>query len=471
MLTTVLIGLLVLGVLVVVHELGHFTAAKRLGIRVERFSLGFGRKLIGFRRGETEYWISAVLFGGYVKMAGDNPEEPNPVPQPGDFLTCPWWKKAIIAAAGPFANLLLSGLFFVAMYGVGVSQPIVSSIVGPVEEGSATARSGIEESDRIMALDGKPVSYWHEFYRVWLDGETLEKETGEPKGHALLIRRGDEETAIAIADSMEQGFMAGLQSAIPAELGEVSVGTPAYQAGLQAGDMVRSVNGHAVHSWQDLQAEVRPNADVELTFVIEREGRQFEKQIKPIPSDPASAEPSGIIGVMPPNEGTYIERFGPFEAVKLGVLETGFRISQLYSGLWALFTHPRQLGSSLAGPVSVVQISGEVGKKGLSYFLYIAGFISLALMVMNLLPIPVLDGGHILFSFFEAVRGGPMAPRKMVLFQRVGLAILGSIMVFALVNDLTRITQRERAKGRETPVGEGMREGRATEPEPDAMGR
>ena len=306
---------------------------------------------------------------------------------------------------------------------------------------------------------------------IWLDAEDAQKKSGHAAGHTVTVQRAGEDRAIVVPDSLEQGFLAGLQSAIPPKLGEVSVGTPAYQAGLQPGDAVRSVDGRPVHSWQDLQAEVRPNANVELTFVIEREGRIFEKQIKPIPSDPASSEPSGIIGVMPPNEGTYVERFGFSEAIHLGVAETGFRVAQLYSGLWALFTHPRQLGNSLAGPVSVVQISGEVGKKGLSYFLYIAGFISLALMTMNLLPIPVLDGGHILFSLFEAVTGGPVAPRKMVLFQRAGLAILGAIMVFALVNDLTRITQRERAKGRETPVGEGTRGSRATERDPDAMGR
>ena len=500
MLATVLIGLLVLSVLVVAHELGHFIAAKKLGIRVERFSIGFGRKLIGFRRGETEYWISAFLFGGYVKMAGESADEasdaqteatserlpetrpaafgapapvgvePRPI-DPGEFLTAPWWKKSIIAFAGPFANLLLAAVFFVVMYGVGIRQPMVSSVVGPVEAGSVTERVGFEELDRIIEVDGRPVTYWHEFYRAWTEGEEHEEKSGAPGGHTIVAERFDGRVSFTVPDSLEAGFLTTLESSIPPELGDVSVGTPAYQAGLAKGDIVRSVNGNPVRSWQDLQAQVRPNVNVELTFVIEREGRLIEKKITPIPSDPGSKEPSGIIGVMPPNEGTFVEKFSFGEALKLGLLETGFRVEQLYTGLWALFTDPRHVGNSLAGPVSVVQISGEVGKKGFSDFLNIAGFISLALMVMNLLPIPVLDGGHILFSIIEAIRGGPLAPRKMVLLQRVGMAILGSIMVFALVNDLTRITQRERAKGRETPVGEETLRGRGTERSGDAMGR
>lgn len=472
---TILIGLLVLSILVVAHELGHFLAAKGLGIRVERFSVGFGRKLIGFRRGETEYWISMLLFGGYVKMAGDSPEDAagaaSRPPEPGDFLTAPWWKKGVIAVAGPFANLVLAAVFFVGMYGAGIRQPIVKSIVGPVESGTVTERIGLEELDRIVAVDGRRVSYWHEFYRTWAEGEARELDAGAPAGHTITVFRVNEERSFTVPDSLEDGLLTSLQSAIPPELGEVSVGTPAYQAGLLKGDVVRSVGGNPVHSWQDLQAQVRPNVNVELTFVIEREGRLIEKRITPIPSDPSSGEPTGIIGVMPPNEGTYVERFHLGESVRFGLLETGFRVAQIYRGLWGLVTDPRHIDDSLAGPVSVVQISGEVGKKSLSDFLNIAGFISLALMVMNLLPIPVLDGGHILFSLLEAVRGETLSARKMVLLQRVGMAILGSIMVFALVNDLTRITQRERAKSREAPVGEETREGRATERGVDAMGR
>jgi regulator of sigma E protease len=471
-LATVLIGLLVLSLLVLAHEYGHFFAAKRLGIRVERFSIGFGRKLIGFTRGETEYCISALLFGGYVKMAGDNPEEASETaPQPGDFLTAPWWKKSVIAVAGPAANFVLAGVFFVGMYGVGIPQPIMASIVGPVEPGSATARVGFDELDHIVSVDGHRVSYWHEFYRAWEESEEREKETGKPAGHTIAVTREGQRLTLTVPDSLEQGVLSSLQSWIRPQLGEVSVGTPAYQAGLMSGDIVHSVDGRPVHSWQDLQAEVRPNANKELTFVIERDGKLIEVRITPIPAEPASSEPSGMIGVMPPNQGTFVQHFGAVESVKLGVLETGFRVEQLYAGLWSLVSDPRHIRNSLAGPVSVVQISGEVGKKGFSDFLNIAGFISLALMVMNLLPIPVLDGGHIMFSLIEAVRGGPLAPRKMVLLQRVGMAILASIMIFAFVNDLARISQRERAKEREMPVGEEMGVGRAAEQNVDSLGR
>jgi regulator of sigma E protease len=449
---TIATGVLVLSVLVVVHELGHFLAAKGLGVRVERFSIGFWKPILRVRRGETDYQIAYLLFGGYVKMAGDDPQDETHEPAPGDFLASPWWTRSLIALAGPAANLVLALIFFIVMYAVGIPRPQASSIVGPVAEGSVPARLGIAEGDRILTVEGRAVTYWHEFDKAW-----REIPAGDDGARLLEIRRESETFTVQVPDSLEAGFLSGLQSLIAPRLGDISVGTPAYQAGLLAGDVVRSVNGRPIQSWQDLQAEVRPSANVELVFVIEREGRVFEKRITPIPQDPASREPVGIIGIMPPSEGMYVERFTPAQSAELGFLQAGYGVAQLYGGLWALAVHPNQIRNSLAGPISVVQISGEVGKKGLSNFLYIAGYISLALMVMNLLPIPILDGGHILFGFVEWIRKRPLGPRKMVLLQRIGFAILGTIMIFAVVNDLTRITQRERAKGRETPVQEEAR--------------
>jgi regulator of sigma E protease len=428
-------GALLLGVLVLVHELGHFLVAKWLGVRVVSFSIGMGPRVFGFQRGGTDYRISALPLGGYVRMAGDTEEAEDRKGAPDEFLSKPWWARALIAAAGPVANLAFALVVNVALFMGGVEGRDFASLVSAVKPGSSAERIGLKPHDRILSLAGRPARTLSQ-----LDYAVAAAKGPGPEQVPLVVERDGAETPLSIPVHDVVSFADGLDWDIGTRtvIGQALIGFPAYAAGLREGDEILSVDGSRVETWPELSAALRSRPDAERTLEIRREGRTFALKVK------TTAE--GTIGISPPQTLTYRQSFPPGKAIVRGVEQTFWATGQIYAGLWSFISDPVRLHNSIAGPIAIAQVASEQAKGGLQHLVTFASFISLALMVMNLLPIPILDGGHIFFALIEALRRKPLSLRTQNVFQRIGLFMLIGLVVFAFYNDVSRVTQRRQAE-------------------------
>ena len=433
-LPVVLYGALLLGVLVLVHELGHFLVAKWLGVRVISFSIGMGPRVVGFSRGGTDYRISLLPLGGFVRMAGDTPEAEERSGAPDEFLSKPWWARALITAAGPIANLVFALLVNVAVFLGGIEGRDFSTRISKVDAGSVAERIGLKPHDEIVNLAGRPARTL---------SELAEAEEAVTKGSGagtvpLVVERGGREVALSIPRHEVEAITSGLDWDMGTAIGRVLIGYPAYDAGLREGDEILSVDGKPVRIWSDLSATLRGKPDAVRELTVRRGERVFTITLK--------TTADGTIGVSPPEVLTYRQTFPPGEAVVRGVTQTFWVTGQIYAGLWSFVSDPVRLHGSVAGPIAIAQVAREQARGGLQQLITFASVISLALMVMNLLPIPVLDGGHILFALIEAVRRRPLSLKTQYFFQRIGLFVLIGLVVFAFYNDVSRVSQRKRAE-------------------------
>lgn len=356
MLTTILSTIIVLGILVFIHELGHFLLAKRLGVGVLTFSLGFGPKLIGRKIGETQYQISTVPLGGYVKLVGENPEEEvKEEDRHRSFSAQPIWKRALIIGAGPFFNFLLAVFVFSA----------------------------------------------------------INLSTGIP--------------------SMPM---------IPPQIHEVSSGLPADEAGLKNGDLILSIDGKDISKWEELRETIYNSKGKELALKVKRDGEVLEIKVTPKPfmqKTPFGEEiQTFIIGIKPPYVEETRQKVGPLMAFGSGVVQTWEGIKFTVLGIVKLIQRVIP-AKTIGGPILIAQMAGEFAKKGLLSFALFMAVISINLGVINLFPVPILDGGHFLFLGLEAILRRPISIRKMEVAQQVGLILIIFLMLFAIYNDLGRL--------------------------------
>ena len=433
-LPVLLYGALLLGVLVLVHELGHFLVAKWLGVRVVSFSIGMGPRLFGFRRGGTDYRVSILPLGGFVRMAGDTPEAEDRAGAPDEFLSKPWWARALITAAGPIANLVFALLVNIAVFLGGIEGRDLSTRVSKVEPASAAERAGLKPHDQIVSFGGRPARTLSELAEAAEVAGTAKKGAG---GEAipLVVERGGREVTLSVPRHDIEAIAKGLVGTV---VGRVLIGLPAYDAGMREGDEILSVDGKPIATWSELSAALRSRPDAVRSLVVRRGTRTFTMTLK--------TTPDGTIGVSPPEAMTFRQKFPPGKAVLLGIQQTFWVTGQIYAGLWSFVSDPVRLHGSIAGPIAIAQVAREQARGGLQQLITFASFISLALMVMNLLPIPVLDGGHILFALIEAVRHRPLSVRTQLFFQQIGLFVLIGLVVFAFYNDVSRVNQRKRAE-------------------------
>jgi regulator of sigma E protease len=350
-LTTIFATAIVLGILVFVHELGHFILAKKLGVGILKFSLGFGPKLIGKKIGETEYQIAVFPLGGFVKPLGEDPqEEIKEEDRHRSLWAQPIWKRALIIGAGPFFNFFLAAVLF-------------SSI----------------------NLFGIP------YY--------------------------------------------------PSKIGEVSPGLPAEQAGLKKGDVVLSIDGEEVKKWDDLSKVIRNSKGEDLLLKVKRDGETLEIKVTPKPSTQKNLfgeeVPVFIIGIAPFDE-IVVQKVGPFEAVGKGLSQTWFGIKLTVVGIIKLIQRVIP-AKTIGGPILIAQLAGEQAKRGLLSLTLFVAILSINLGVINLFPIPILDGGHFLFLGIEAILRKPLSIKKMEMAQQIGLIFIILLMLFAFYNDLIRI--------------------------------
>jgi regulator of sigma E protease len=428
--------LFVLGVLVFVHELGHFLAAKRVGIRVLKFQLGFNPTIFSFRRGDTEYGIGALPLGGYVKMAGETSEEER-TGHPDEFLSKTKWQRFQVLIAGPAMNLLLAVVVLAAVLYRGALVPVYEDqpvVVGVVASGSAAEKAGIQPGDRIERVAGSRVETWRDFLIAIGTRPNREVAISFTRNGSEFTRQITPTTA---ADSRfeigEIGVFPDVHPSVPA----VSPGEPGERAGMKPGDVILAVNGQPITFGSQLIEIISKNADQPVTILVQRGDGQHELHATPV-----RRGQRGFLGINLA-EATRSIKPGVFEAIGMSVrqnVETAGLIFQTIKGLLTRETSPRQI----LGPVGIAQLSGEYAAVGWIALLGLMANLSLNLGLVNLLPIPVLDGGHIFIMFLEGIARRDFSIRVKEKMLIAGFVVLMMLMVTVIYNDLTRISWIER---------------------------
>ncbi len=444
MLGSILIGLIGLGLVVSVHEFGHLLAAKAVGIKVEAYSVGWGRKLLSFQKGETEYRLSAIPLGGYCKMKGEHAlmeawqQDERTIPQEeGAFYSAKPWERILVLFSGPLVNILFAVLVFgiVAWAGYTVqtfSNRIVLASELTGQEAPAD-RSGLETGDVILAIDGEETRSFRE----------IQEEVSQSPQETLSVRvRGDGgERALEITPVLNRETGAGQIGIYPwidPVIGSVREGSAAAVAGLQPGDRIRSIGGTEVANSIDLIKALQ-NDSGSQTITYERRGEVRSAQI--VPGENEAGEPS--IGVSFEPLEFRVQAGGPVRALGRGVSRTTETLVLAVRSIGLLFAGV-DLSQAVAGPVRITYLVGEVAQQGfrsgfgqglVSFFNFLS-LISVMLFFMNMLPIPVLDGGQILLSAFEGVTRRPLRPRFVYRYQMIGTAIVLVIIGFAFFNDI-----------------------------------
>ncbi len=432
---TIISFIVVLGVLIFIHEFGHFSVAKLSGVGVEKFSLGFGPKLVGVKWGETEYLVSLLPLGGYVKMVGESMgEEVSEEDKRRSFTHKPVGVRAAIVGAGPFFNLVLAAILMPVIFMIGVQVPAFldqKPVIGYVVPGKPAAEAGIKRGDLVTEANGQKVKNWEKLTEV------LALSPNRPV--TLGISRDGKTLTATVTPEPTNGTGAGYAGMLPQMdpvIGEVSPGYPALAAGLKPGDRIISIDGHMISHWAELEALIRDSGK-EKKFVIERDGKRMTFEITPKLNEVTKTYLVGISR----HEDSMLRQYGFIESIKKGTETSYDMTSRLFMVLGGLVTGKYSL-KTLGGPIMIAQVAGRAAKSGLADLLSLVAFLSLQLGIINLFPIPVLDGGHIMFFGLEAIKGKPLSEKFMTVAQQVGIALLITLMVLVTYNDLFRIFGR-----------------------------
>ncbi|MGK2925996.1 MAG: RIP metalloprotease RseP [Lysobacterales bacterium] len=445
--------LVTLGLLITFHEFGHYWVARKFGVRVLRFSVGFGRPLWSRRGADgTEYVVAAFPLGGYVKMLDEREGEVPAAELDAAFNRKPVGSRIAIVAAGPVFNLVFAVLAFWLMFLVGIpeSRPLIGSVSG------LAAEAGIEAGDAIVAVDDRDTRTWsHAILALIvhaLDREavevTVENAGGERSRHRLDL-------AALPSDFSEEKTLEAIgiepwRLVVPAVVGTVADGSPADLAGIRPGDRIVEIAGEDVGSWSGIGQHVQTHgrAGEPLPVTVERGGLEIPLEVQPRKESSGWLSSRLILGVT--NEDITAEqraaleraaivlRLGPLEGMAAAVKET-WRLTGSTLGLLGRMVTGKASVKNLSGPISIAQFANSSAVAGLSHFLFFLGAISLSLGILNLLPIPVLDGGHLLYYLIELIKGSPVSEQAQVAGQYFGLIVLAGLMSLAFVNDILRL--------------------------------
>lgn len=425
-LTNILAFVFALGVIIVVHEAGHLMVAKAFGVRVLTFSVGFGRRLWGFKRGETEYRLSLVPLGGYVRLGGENPDEVSNDPR--EFLNKPRWQRILVYLAGPAMNVILAIVLFAALFMVGIevmNLPDAPALIGGVEPKSSAAQAGLQRGDLILAVGGEPVDNWQEVGLALM---------GSPeKAVPLTVRRDGQTVQASVTPrrvpKYDVGDFAGLLPSLRPQIIQVVAGQPAEAAGFRPGDEVRAVDGRPV---MDSQAFVdaiskRPGQRTEVQVV--RDGRPLVLAVTP-----RNDGGTGKIGV----QIGFYQRYGPARALVESVRYNVQTVRDTFTILGKIFSRELSAKGALAGPIEIAAQSGAAARSGFKYLLHLMGFISISIAIMNLMPIPILDGGQIFILMVEGVIRRDLSLRLKEIISQVGFVMILLLMFVVIWFDLVK---------------------------------
>ncbi len=445
--TTLISFVVVLGILILVHEFGHFIVARLSGVGVERFSIGFGPVLTRYRGKETEYCVSLFPLGGYVKMMGDdeNPLEggKGPTVDPRRaFNLKPLPIRFLIVFAGPAMNFVLAAVIFALVF-MFLGRPVAPAVIGRVTEGGPMAQAGLKTGDRIRAIDGRPVQYWEDVQKAVQDGQgqmlsiTVEGAAGERRVGVSPART---KTRDLFGDERETWDL-GARPYVSPSIGDVVAGFPAQKAGLKGGDVVLTVEGKPVLSWDELAEAIHQRPGQPTRIDVRRGAETFTATV--VPNAVKETGPSGKevevgrIGISPAAGVTFV-RSNPVRAVLEGVERTVEVTALTAVGLYKIVVGQLDR-KNIGGPIQIAVTAGEQARQGLPSLAFFTAVISVNLFLLNLLPVPMLDGGHLLFFVCEAALGRPLSVRKREVAQQVGFVLLMLLMVYAVYNDLERI--------------------------------
>ena len=421
-----------LGIMILVHEAGHFWAALSVGIRVETFSIGFGPRLFGFRRGNTDFRISAIPFGGYVKMLGDQPGDEN-ASNPQAFQSKARWQRAIVIIAGPLMNVLLAialvtGLY---MYGFPKEAPSPDAVISSVAPGSAAAMAGLQGGDRIVQLGDKRNPNWQDV--------TTQEALNANHALPVVVKRNGQELHLTITpkmDSKDGVGVAGWRGDV--QVNEVAKGSPAEAAGMRAGDLFINVNGQPVESILTVQQAITRSGGKPVELELMRNSQIQKVTVTPVASN--SPKLPWRIGI------TF---HAPIQIVKLPFVEAlgeSLRFNRqnatMIFGVFRSIIVQRVSPKALTGPIGISQMANEAAQEGPPTFLGLMAFVSLNLAIFNLLPIPILDGGTLLLLLVEMLLQREVSLQVKDTVIKLGFVFLMMVVVFVIYNDISRILTR-----------------------------
>ncbi len=458
-LSTVAVFIITFGVLITFHEYGHFWAARRMGVRVLRFSIGFGKPIFSWRdRRDTEFVVTALPLGGYVKMLDSRDcdlEEYAEREQRGlaalqaeEFTSKSVWARIFVVAAGPVANLLLAFLVLWAVFMAG--ERGLAPVISAVESGSLAAAAGLEPGQEIVEIDGQETPT-----RRALQLQLL-KRLGET-GILVIGTRYPDSELVYQSEVMLDNWLRGIDEpnpiadlgvtffrpAIELTVGEVVQGTAAAQAGLVAGDRLIAVDGQTLANWPALVKRVEGSPEQTIELEIQRAGKNLTLAVTPNAQTDENGRVVGKIGVRPTlapwPEGMIREyRYSPLEALQAGMTRT-WELSVFTLEAVKKMLFGQMSPKNLAGPITIAQVANDSAKAGFIAWLELLALLSISLGIMNLLPIPMLDGGHLLYFMVEVLKGSPVSERVQIVGQQFGLFVLISVFVLVMVNDIARL--------------------------------
>jgi len=424
--------LVLLGVMIVIHELGHYWAAVMCDVKVDVFSVGFGPRLFGFRRGETDFRFSAILFGGYVKMAGEQPGE-EVTTDPRAFSNKPRWQRLIIVLAGPLMNVILAVVLLTGLYMVRYDKPsdsYLNAVIGYVDEGKAAAKAGIQKGDQVIEIDGQKNPSWDDLK------EAESFNAGNPI--KVVVQRGGSQIPATLTPEFDEALgmgFAGWREDNDVEVGNVREGSAAEAAGLQPGDILVAANGTPIRSTYGLPKLVESNKGQPMELVFEREGQKHTVTISPRQEE-VDGKTRWMLGVgMSPRREISSLAFVP--ALKMS-LESNARYATMILRFFKGLVQQRMSAKTIEGPIGIARLSKSAARQGAMSFFGLMAMVSLNLAVVNLLPIPVLDGGSIALLLVEMTVRRDLSLHVKEMMFRVGFVFLLALMVFVLYNDIAK---------------------------------